>query len=195
MRGLSRRPKPRSTGPAALFPSRLFGLRQWTADFDEDGELRLGGFGNREWRRDGETTWAVCRPSGFAPMPRHPSPAPAGNCTCGLYANHPWAVDRDRWEPDSPIRTLPLSVPGIVEAWGRVHVHAEGFRAQYARPRALVLIGYPPESDLGRLVRRLADAHRADLLEVPSTPALIEACARGGLGLTEARVASLLDGR
>lgn len=196
MRGRAPNPTYRPAGPPVLFPSRLFGLREWTVEFGDDGALRLGGLGTcKEWRRDGETTWAACVPSGLMPVPRHSSPSPAGNCTCGLHAHHPWAVEPDAWDAGEWPRSFPMGVAGIVEAWGRVQVHAEGFRAQYARPRALAVIGCSLDSDFGRVVRGLGDAHKADVLEMRNTGALIEHCVRAGHGLAEARVDSLLDGR
>jgi hypothetical protein len=38
-------------------------------------------------------------------------------------------------------------VAGIVETWGLIQVHKEGFRARYARPTALALGGQPRESE------------------------------------------------
>ena len=45
--------------------------------------------------------------------------------------------------------SFPDQVVGIVEAWGRIELHEDGFRAQFARPHTLALIGAPRESDIG----------------------------------------------
>jgi hypothetical protein len=60
--------------------------------------------------------------------------APAATCHCGLYAYHaphlPWRMQ--------PVTQFPDVVFGIVAARGRIEVHAEGFRAEYARPVCIV---------------------------------------------------------
>jgi hypothetical protein len=85
-----------------------------------------------------------------------------------------------------------MVVAGLVEAWGAVQLHADGFRAQYARPRALALIGISRRSDQGRLLSWLADAYRAELLEVASTAELAAYCRLHDLGLDQETVRSLL---
>lgn len=91
--------------------------------------------GFRRWRVEGETLvalggerWpagdvrAVCR-TGSA------HPAPEDGCGCGLYA---WHEVPDDVEPNN-------YVLGAVVGWGRLLVHEDGFRAEYARPIALAL--------------------------------------------------------
>jgi hypothetical protein len=87
-----------------------------------------------------------------------------------------------------------LEIAGIVEAWGRVHVHREGFRAQYARPLSLLLIGSERSSDYGRLVEDVAIAHRAGVLEVEGPDALEAHCDANGLGISRKTVESLIAG-
>lgn len=111
-----------------------------------ESELRAPDFvepviGFRAWRlRDGEivspyvdTPWtagpmkARClrervhfRPAA-AP---HEEPAPVPHCGCGIYAYfHP--VDRAGGDPQF--------VRGAVVMWGRIEVHSEGMRAEYAQ--------------------------------------------------------------
>ncbi len=81
---------------------------------------------------------------------------------------------------------------GLVEAWGRVQVHPEGFRAQYARPKEIALIGADATSPYGRIVQEIARDHRAQLLVVADVTELKKVCRHRGLGLTRATVASLL---
>lgn len=71
--------------------------------------------------------------------------APWTECGCGLYAWHtPLMID-------GSVRSGDLAA-GLVAAWGRVCVHNDGFRAEWAEPVALVL-----PSDAERVwARRLA---------------------------------------
>jgi hypothetical protein len=142
------------------------------------------------WLPAGMTTWARC---GKRRGETHPPavPAPAGRCGCGLYAFHPAMATAD----DGPARTAPtagLEVVGIVAAWGTVHVHREGFRAQYARPTALLLIGAGRDSDVGRLVTDLAIGHRARVVELDSQASIGPWCRENGFGLSPERIEALV---
>ena len=146
---------------------------------------------------EGKTTWARCRNRG---PDFHPpgAPAPAGPCSCGLYALHPSAVGRQKsWTDGSltmVVRSGRLDIVGIVEAWGTVHVHAEGFRAQYARPVNLLLIGAPRDSDYGRLVEDLAIAYRAGVTELADAGAFADHCLQRRIGMRPEDVAALTSG-
>lgn len=55
--------------------------------------------------------------------------APAPGCRCGIHAY---------FEPRSAVPVVDARrVPGIVAVWGRLEVHPQGVRAQYAQIRAL----------------------------------------------------------
>lgn len=174
-------------GPTVLVAERLHGVRSWELGVDEGGALRLCGlYQSDPWQREGRTSWARCGPN---QRMRHK--APHGACDCGLYALHPWNVQECEYvKPAGPGNRL--TVIGLIEAWGKVQVHPEGFRAQYARPAALALIGTTRESSYGRLVANLAVDHSAELVEVACVPALTGLCAERGLGLSEQMVRSLL---
>ena len=176
-------------GPTVLVAERLHGVRSWDLGVDEGGAVRLCGlYQSDSWQREGRTSWARCRPTDPT-RTRHK--APHGACDCGLYALHPWNVQECEYvKPAGPGNRL--TVVGLIEAWGKVQVHQEGFRAQYARPVALALIGATRESSYGRLVANLAADHSAELLEVASVPALTGLCAERDLGLSEQTVRSLL---
>lgn len=181
----------RPVGPTLLVPGKLHGFRSWELGLDGDGVIRLSGFGGSKWREGGETTRAECLERGEH-WRAHTSTAPAGNCSCGLYAFHPWLAD-----PGRPLRSWrglrqPLSVVGLIEAWGQVQLHGNGFRAQYARPVALLLLGYSLTSQYGRLVSQAAEAHCADVLKLPGLLALAEHCSDAGIGMSEDSVRSLL---
>jgi hypothetical protein len=112
---------------------------------------------------------------------------------------HPSAINRQApWSVKSLVMVQSsgrLSITGIVEAWGRVHVHREGFRAEYARPTTLLLIGTRRDSDYGRLVEDIAIRHRAGLLEVEGGGAFVAYCRANGIGMPPETVKSLLAGR
>jgi hypothetical protein len=82
-------------------------------------------------------------------LPRHA--APGDDCACGIYAYH----DLDsEFLPDAPI-------VGVVQAWGRLAVHACGFRAERVRVVALALhddLGFGVQADRYREVARRASA-------------------------------------
>ena len=79
-------------------------------------------------------------------------------------------------------------MPGTLEAWGAVEVHADGFRAERGRPHALVLL---PTGNARRL-ERLAGTYDAALLRLDGPDALLAHCRDRGLGLAEGVVAELV---
>jgi hypothetical protein len=139
-----------------VVPGTIHGIRCWRLHDD-----RLGGlFHSADWLEGGRPTRARCdvRSSHDAPQP---------DCSCGLYAYHPWSraaaaaagqTDTRRGQADV--------VAGIVEAWGQIDVHADGFRAELARPVAFFM---PRPSTGSRRLRAciesLAERHHAELIE------------------------------
>lgn len=182
------RTKEDPVGPTLLVSERLFGVRSWQLAVDDDGVFRLRGFyESARWMKDGKTTWARCQLG----VQKRGHKAPDGRCSCGLYALHPWNADHCDYIR-RPASSGALTVVGLVEAWGRVQLHPEGFRAQYARPKEIALIGADATSPYGRIVQELASDHRAELLVVADVADLKKVCQQRGLGLTRATVASLL---
>jgi hypothetical protein len=87
--------------------------------------------------------------------------APAWDCQCGIYA-----YKTERALTDSPF-AIPEhgpSVRGRVALWGRVVDHGLGYRAQYAYPQVLYLLG----DDSDGAVRDLADSYAVEA--VPLLP-------------------------
>jgi hypothetical protein len=194
MRGRHPNQAAEPAGPPVLVAGRLIGVRRWELVVDDAGALRLRGSWGGVWQIDGKTTWAQCRRRGAdATARQHRDSAPAGSCCCGLYALHPWKVVGDHHLAPGP-GDSGLAVHGVIEAWGEVQLHHEGFRAQYARPRYLVVFGSGESTDYGRLVAQLADSHHAELLEVADPEALVAYCRRRELGLGRSTVRSLLGG-
>lgn len=102
-------------------------------------------------RWDGRTLHAACHPvqrrimlgrQGNWVAAEHASPHP--DCECGIYAYHRpgkrgWFGEFDWLE-------------GIITAWGRLEVHADGLRAQHARIEALIRRpGMPADAIAARL--------------------------------------------
>lgn len=160
-------------GDLPLVPGPLYGLRKWTVVGGLGSERLAGPQSAVSWPAGAAWLEAAC-PVGHA--------APARDCDCGVHAWHP----RRRWA--RRILAVRREIPGIVEASGPIELHEDGFRAQRARPYALVLArGRNPA-----LVRRLADAYRAPVIEAAGPDALVAWCRARGLGLEEGVVAELL---
>ncbi len=196
MRGLSegrRRAAARQAGPTTFVPGRLYGLRKWRLARDANDGIRLTGHGEYLWRALGETTWAECARRKYGEEHAVGETAPCPSCTCGLYAWHPWATINGTGHFALHPQPGGIDVMGVVEAWGVVHVHHEGFRAQYARPASLLLLGSARDSEFGRLVEDLAISHRAQLCEFEDSPALIRHCDAEGIGVPRSTVESLLS--
>ncbi|HEV7751410.1 MAG TPA: hypothetical protein VGO71_07705 [Baekduia sp.] len=161
----------------ALIPAALYGLRTWRAAADERGERLVGAYDDTPWPDHGAWLEAVC---GDSETGDHA--APGAECRCGIHA----------WHPDRRAARRVLAsrrdVAGIVEATGAIEIHEEGFRAQRARPHALVVV---PGRNRAMLAR-LAERYDAELVEVSGPDALAAWCRERGLGLPEQVVDQLL---
>jgi hypothetical protein len=109
---------------------------------EPDVDVRGPVIGFREWRLRRGRLWsvshrddplppgdlkAVClRSQAVTAGEDHVVPAPSGVCSCGLYAYHE-VGSLDTY----------ADVVGTVLAWGRIEVHADGFRSEWQRPIAL----------------------------------------------------------
>ena len=103
--------------------------------------------------------------------------APAQDCACGLYS---WRRPMQRWF-EHPALCTPPRIVGAVASWGRLQVHADGFRAQRA---CVVTLAYPDHvprapSSLGRIAER----YRADVVPLSE---LEQAASRHGTPVPEA---------
>lgn len=84
--------------------------------------------------------------------------APHRDCNCGFSAYYELPA-----EPELP---APDAVWGVIAAWGRVVEHEHGFRAQYARPVALLDRENPLDyGEQGRRTAIAADAYGIPLLK------------------------------
>jgi hypothetical protein len=119
---------------------RLFSIGRHPLD-DVECPSGAGGFGRIEWPV-----------SGLTALPCRDGPAPGFGCSCGVYATS------DLRDPGAAWRSGPhyeRHVIGAVALWGRVVEHETGYRAQHARPVAL-LEGYGAQ--------RVADRYGVPLL-------------------------------
>jgi hypothetical protein len=158
-----------------LVPGPLYGLRTWIVVADEERErlksLHQGG----EWPPGDGWVHAECPTGGE----HHP---PGHECTCGIHAWHPTLKNARR------VLASKAEVAGIVESRGAVEVHEDGFRAERARPHALVTT----PSRNGKRVHRLAEVYATQVIEVRKPAELVAWCRERGLGMDERVVAELL---
>jgi hypothetical protein len=166
----------------------IHGLRQWSIEFDEEGNGRLRALNGIAWARDGAPTVAACAGGWSSSLHQ----APGHSCQCGLYAYHPRRESASEVFFEADLDVHSLGIAGLVEAWGAVEVHRDGFRAQYARPVALILRREHADGHLGGLVRAIAHAHRAEVLVMDDPRELEEHCRAHGLGMGSATVEELL---
>jgi hypothetical protein len=146
--------------PAPDYADALIGWRVWCV-VRRGGELRLASvIADELWPFDTELV-ARCRahevPSGslFVDRPAV-HPAPASDCTCGIYAAREpaavWTYLRGRDEVDTVARVL-----GRVLLWGRLVEHDCGWRAERAYP----LDVYTGDVELKSRLGSMLDARRA----------------------------------
>lgn len=158
---------------APLVPGPVYGLRTWAAVGAQGQERLAGPRQETPWPVGGAWLEARCE---------QPHAAPAPDCECGIHAWHPTRSGARR------VLASWREVAGVVEAEGAIEVHQDGFRAERARPYAL-LVG--PHANT-RLVRRLADAYGVDAVGVDGPDAIVAWCRARGLGLDSGVVETLL---
>jgi hypothetical protein len=160
------------SGPA-LVPSPLYGLRTWSV-VGPSGEERLAGPQQATpWPEAGAWLTAACTEA---------HDAPARDCACGIHAWHPSRRSARR------VLAIRREVPGVVEARGAIEVHRDGFRAERARPFALML---PPRAN-SALAGRLAAVYDAELVPIEGPDAILAWCRARDIGLEPAVVDELL---
>ena len=98
--------------------------------------------------------------------PHDPADVPNADCSCGIYARH------------QPASGTNGQVAGVIEAWGKIEVGTNGFRAQRARlialanPMKVRLYGQDPERVLtDDQAKALGDLYRVPVL--PDTADLV----------------------
>jgi len=142
--------------------SPAIGFRVWRIDEMLTG-LRLASPHRYVAWRPGLPLKAECQDESVAPALAHPHrkqpgvTPPIEGCTCGIYAYH---------EPGQMVEAITTRlVGGAVVAWGRLTIHEEGFRAEFARPLALC---YPPRflaASTASALARLAHVYSLPVLD------------------------------
>ena len=179
-----------------LIAGHIHGVRTWSLVWTSDGDLALAGYGGSAWESGGQATHAECL-GGTGADCRHP---PEHDCGCGLYARHAFTDEARELAFGPPDRSEGASAfepdaAGVVEAWGKVELHRGGFRAEFARPIALVVLQEWRHSEYAALVGRLARRYRAEVVSLREPDELAAWCERHKLGLAKPTVRSLLRER
>jgi hypothetical protein len=160
----------------------MYGLRTWRVRWSANRPILSGVFQSTAWAGGLEATRARCRGRG-----RNQHRAPDPNCRCGIYGMHPNQIGEWFEMTRRPFDWGP-TVHGIVEAWGRVELHEDGFRAEFARPHAIVHVeGYGSWNDS----REVAEALRIEHLSFEKVAEVAAYCESHGLGMDAATVAGL----
>jgi len=157
-----------------LVPSPLFGLRTWSVTGGPGEERLTGPQQGTPWPVGGEWLRASCVTA------QHDAPAPA--CACGIHAWHPGRGAARR------VLGRRGAIPGVVEAAGAIELHRDGFRAERARPRAL-LVG--PRANAA-LIARLCGAYGAEAVSIRGPRDVVAWCEARGYGLEPGVVDELL---
>jgi hypothetical protein len=156
-----------------LVPGPLYGLRTWVVVRDEDGERLAAPQRRVPWPDGGAWLEAGCE---------HAHAAPGRDCRCGIHAWHPSRRNARR------VLAMRREIVGVVEADGAVEVHEEGFRAERARPHALVVT----PGRHAALIARLGARYGAQVAAVRDADELVAWCRERNLGLEAPVVAELL---
>jgi hypothetical protein len=119
-----------------VFSECVIGYRIWS--IDAFGRLRPQAVNQRPWKPGINEAWCDVDASRMGlrfqspPTPSEPHLAPAADCSCGFYARFSLAdVSTDALVMDIHKTSNPW-VAGAIAAWGSVHVHHDGFRAEKA---------------------------------------------------------------
>jgi hypothetical protein len=142
--------------------SPAIGFRVWRIDEMLTGPRLASPHRHAAWL-PGVPLKAECKDESGALALAHPhrkqpgvSP-PIEGCTCGIYAYH---------EADDMVDALTSRlVGGAVVAWGRITIHQEGFRAEFARPLALCYQQMLVAGSTALSLARVADVYRLPMID------------------------------
>lgn len=103
---------------------------------------------------------------GVLPIPPKHYWSPHLGCTCGIYALHTYPQVWEEFEGERKATTKPWpheAVTGVIQGWGRMVVGDKGWRAQYAKPVAIV--SRPKSRKLSPVIERLADRYGLEIVD------------------------------
>jgi hypothetical protein len=178
-----------------MFPRTIHGMRTWRIVRQNHTERYwLQSLAQAVLWTPGRRMTAECEARWWGCQTRHDPPDP--DCACGIYAHHPLVSDHlfPRRRPRRLGRRLGggVLVTGLIEAWGRIELHGDGFRAQYARPFVLfedVSAEYGETEAIGGAAR----TYGVPMEQTFGPLGIREYCVANGLGLDSATVRALLD--
>lgn len=103
----------------------------------------------------------------FLPSPSNHYWSPHLECTCGIYALHEYPKLWKQLEDGRRVASFKPwpheSVTGIIHGWGRIIVGDKGFRAQSAKPIALV--SRPKSNSWPKVIERLAERYGLEIVD------------------------------
>jgi hypothetical protein len=118
-----------------------------------------------EWPTNSHVTSSCIHPTNYVVgeyglRPKtHKYGAPQKNCTCGIYALSEWPEGNIK-----KVRPWPSdAVTGVILGWGHVVMGSKGFRAQYAKP--IALISRPRSTKLTGIIEEMLYVYGLDLLD------------------------------
>ena len=103
---------------------------------------------------------------GVFPAPPKHYWSPHISCTCGMYALHeyPKVWQEHEGKRRASVKPWPSeAVTGMIQGWGRIIVGDKGFRAQYAKPVALV--ARPRSKRWPEVIERLAERYGLEIVD------------------------------
>jgi hypothetical protein len=186
--------EPKGDDPV-LLAGKLQGVRSWSLlSGGASGAHLLTSLGRQVYWPPGSPLRAACETRRSSR--RHS--APRGSCSCGIYAWHPCRVDANVMggleEALEPRPWPAAGVVGVIEAWGRTEVHADGFRAEYARPVSFA-VSVAASHRYRDGIRALAGSYGANLVEVASAEDFVAYCRALPNGLDERMIGELVVSR
>ena len=156
-----------ATGKVPDFPQTRLALRSWQLD---RASMMVRSLNSPAGRKPSWIAKAMANPAGNWPYgkpleatctlsarkpkdgePEH-GPVPANDCTCGIYATTDLDVINGYLSRGAPIL-------GVVELGGRIIPATQGYRAQFARVAAILLVD-EALTEPHHLLRELAEAYR-----------------------------------
>ncbi len=199
MSGTGRRAAAERDGESPFLAGELHGLRQWSLESPE-GDFLLAGYFGVPWTPGGEPTEAACHADDSWHSDADSHQPPGHDCGCGLYGLHPdpeiaLPVVKSAPGVDGNGLGESLQLVGVIEAWGRVELREDGFRAEYARPVVLVASEAVKGSDYGMVVARVASRYRAEVFWFEQPQEVFDFCRERGFGLSRQTVGRLLAER
>lgn len=151
----------------------LIGFRGWAVK----GERLTSCYREVEWPIAGPLSSECIMPTALItndrgielPFPPKHWVSPQMHCTCGIYALNEFPHDWEMREGKNARVVKPWpqnsnAVVGMIQGWGKIVVGTKGFRAQYAKP--IALISRRRNGQWSRTVEELAYVYGLEIVDV-----------------------------